>query len=41
MVMRAERYNAAHPDRRLAEQTLTDVGAYLADLGRKPGLKDW
>ena len=41
MVVRAEHYLAAHPDRRLAEQTPANVDAYLADLGRHPGLKDW
>ena len=41
MVVRAEHYLAAHPDRRLAEQTPADVDAYLADLGRNAGLKDW
>lgn len=41
MVMRAERYIAAHPDRRLAEQIPTDVDVYFADLGRKPNLKGW
>ena len=39
-VRRAEEYIAAHPERRLAEQTPADVDAYPADLGRKPGFKD-
>lgn len=38
---RAEHYIAAHADRRLDEQTPVDVNAYLAELGRKPGLKAW
>jgi antitoxin YefM len=41
MVLRAEHYIAAHADRRLTEQTSVDVNAYLAELGRKPGLKAW
>ena len=41
MVVRAEQYIAAHRDRRLAEQSPAEVDAYLADLGRKPGLKGW
>ena len=41
MVVRAEQYIAAHPDRLLADQTPADVNAYLADLGRKTGLKAW
>ncbi len=41
MVRRAEHYIAAHADRRLTEQTPVDVNAYLAELGRKPGLKAW
>ncbi len=41
MVVRAEQYIAAHPDRRLADQTPADVNTYLADLGRKTGLKAW
>jgi hypothetical protein len=39
MVVRAEHYLAAHPDRRLADQTPADVNTYLADLGRKSVLK--
>ena len=39
MVRRAEHYIAAHADRRLAEHTSVDVNAYLAELGRQPGLK--
>jgi integron integrase len=41
MVVRAEQYIAAHPDRRLADQSPADVDAYLTELGRKPDLKDW
>ena len=41
MVVRAEHYLAAHPERRLADQTPADVNTYLADLGRKTGLKAW
>ncbi|TCT22217.1 hypothetical protein [Thiobaca trueperi] len=41
MVIRAEHDIAAYPDRKLAEQSPEDVDAYLAVLGRKPGLKDW
>ena len=41
MVIRAEHYIAAHPDRRLAEQLPADVDAYLAELGRKSDLKGW
>jgi hypothetical protein len=41
MVRRAEQYIAAHPDRRLSEPTPADVDAYLAELGRQPGLKGW
>ncbi len=41
MVRRAEHYIAVHSDRRLIEQTPVDVDAYLAELGRKPGLKAW
>jgi integron integrase len=41
MVVRAEQYIAAHPERWLAEQTPADIDAYLADLSRKPGLKGW
>lgn len=41
MVVRAEQYIATHPDRRLADQTPADVNTYLADLGRKTGLKAW
>ncbi len=41
MVKRAEAYLAAHPDRKLAEQTPADVESYLANLGRKADLKGW
>jgi integron integrase len=41
MVKRAEQYIAAHPDRRLSEQTPADVAAYLTELGRQGTLKDW
>jgi len=41
MVRRAEHYIAAHPDRRLADQTPAEVDAYLAELGRNPALKGW
>ncbi len=41
MVVRAEQYIAAHPDRRLAGQTPAEVSTHLADLGRKTGLKPW
>jgi integron integrase len=40
-VGRAEEYIAAHPERRLEEQTPADVDAYLSHLGRQAGLKDW
>ncbi len=40
-VRRAEQYIAAHPDRRLADQSPADVDAYLTELGRQAGLKDW
>ena len=41
MVVRAEQYIAAHPDRRLADQPPADVDTYLAALGRETGLKAW
>ncbi len=41
MLRRVERFLAAHADRRLTEQTPVDVDAYLAKLGRTPGLKAW
>jgi len=40
-VRRAEQYIAAHPDRRLADQSPGDVESYLTELGRQEGLKDW
>jgi hypothetical protein len=41
MVGRVECFLAAHADRRLTKQTPVDVDAYLANLGRTPGLKAW
>ena len=41
MVRHAERFIAAHPDRRLADQTPVEVNGYLAELGRNPALKGW
>lgn len=41
MVIRAEHGIAAYPDRRLVEPSRDDVDAYLAELGRRPRLKDW
>ena len=41
LVVRTEEYVAAHPGRKLAEQSPADVDAYLAELGRKPGVKGW
>jgi hypothetical protein len=41
MVGRVDRSLAAHADRRLTEQTPVDLDAYLAELGRTPGLKAW
>jgi hypothetical protein len=38
MVIRAKRYRAVHPDRRLAGRTPAAVDAYLAEWGRHPGL---
>jgi integron integrase len=40
-VLRAEQYIEAHPNSKLAEQRPSDVDDYLADLGRRGGLKDW
>jgi hypothetical protein len=40
-VLRAAKYIQAHPNRKLAEQRPSDVDAYLADVGRQGGLKDW
>jgi hypothetical protein len=40
-VLRAEKYIQAHPNRKLAEHRPSDVDAYLADVGRQGGLKDW
>jgi hypothetical protein len=37
----AQNYIAAHPDRRLASHTDSDLEKYLQDKGRNPGLKDW
>lgn len=41
LVLRAEEYVAAHPGRKLADQSAAEVDAYLAALGRKPGVKGW
>lgn len=41
MVVRAEHYIANDPGRKMAEQSRQDVDAYLAELGRNAGLKDW
>ncbi len=41
MAVRAEQHIAAHPDQRLAEQSPSQVGAYLAELGRDPKLEGW
>ena len=41
MVIRAEQYLAAHPGRRLVEQTPAEVNAYLAEQGRDAALKPW
>ena len=39
LVLRAEAYVAAHPGRKLADQSAAEVDAYLAALGRKPEVK--
>ena len=39
MAMCAERIIAALPDRRLVERPLWGVDSYLAELGRRPGLR--
>ncbi len=41
LVIRAEEYVAAHPGRKLADQSAAEVDAYLAALGRKPEIKGW
>ncbi len=41
LVMRAEEYVAAHPGRKLADQSAAEVDAYLAALGRRPEVKGW
>jgi integron integrase len=41
LVVRAEQYVEAHPGRKLAKQSPEEVDAYLAELGRKPGVKGW
>ena len=41
MVVRAEQYIAAHPDRRLSGQTPADADSYLEDLVRKTSLTAW
>jgi hypothetical protein len=40
-VIRAEAYVATHPGRKLADQSAAEVDAYLAALGRKPGVTGW
>jgi integron integrase len=40
-VKRAEEYIKAHPERRLAEHTVTEITAYLQEKGRNCQLKDW
>ncbi len=39
LVIRAEAYVAAHPGRKLADQSAAKVDAYLAAFGRKPEIK--
>jgi hypothetical protein len=41
LVLRAEEYVAAHPGRKLADQSAAEVVAYLAALGRKPEVTGW
>jgi hypothetical protein len=41
LVVQAEQYVEAHSGRKPAEQSQEEVDAYLAELGRKPGVKGW
>jgi hypothetical protein len=41
MVIRAEQYIAAHPDRRAAEHKPADFDAYRTELARHSRLKPW
>lgn len=40
-VVRAEQFIRAFPDCKLAGHTPDSVSAYLAEVGRQPGLRDW
>jgi integron integrase len=40
-VIRAERYRQAFPTKRLTRHRADDINAYLKNLGRQGGVKDW